>query len=696
MSQKHIAIYFFFFVQLILGLLFCICLRLAGWSQKFSLVIASVLLIFLCSTAKDYHKRIFQDSNLVRAKYPHPEDIACKKIIKVFSIATLASLIGYVLTTLCLSVHNPLIRQLIQHENSFWLLAPRMMNRPHYPQLPAPLDLLMIYPPESPGLLGLARYLGAFCTGIIALHLASLKYIPRRRNPATELYYRGRKLFSFQEVQAFAKSLLQAVVESIPWGGIRLLLAATKTHLLVVGASGSGKTITIRLVMQAVLSRICFGRDRRALIIDGKREWLTYLFGMVLHCPVKILNPLDLRCVQWAIARDCTDPATALEIAALLFPIRGESQIYFILAVQDLASGAMIALHLLCPGKWTFRDFILVMENPTALKYLLGLHPETRNRLHYFEKESVFKDILTTISTRIAPYRQVAAAWSYAAESISLQDWASSAFILVLSSDESMRQSLDAINQAIFKRATELLLAQDESAERETWIVLDELREAGKLDGLTSLETKGRSFGARVLVGFQDIEGLRAVYGEKEANEIAGLCSNKAILRLDDAETALWASKIFGEYEHYETNTSTTTSNNGNSKTDTKQLVKRDVVLPSQFLGLPTTDRTNGLSGYFVSPLIGSFLSTLTPEYLDEMLLPPNPDEPNFIPRPAEQQYLKPWTDADLCRLNLEELIDKSQALPDPPRADDPRSKLANPPPPDLQSVRRVERHGQE
>ena len=88
-----------------------------------------------------------------------------------------------------------------------------------------------------------------------------------------------------------------------------------------------------------------------------------------------------------------------------------------------------------------------------------------------------------------------------------------------------MRQSLDAINQAIFKRAAELLLAQDESPERETWIILDELREAGKLDGLTSLLSKGRSFGARVVVGFQDIEGLRAVYGEKEANEMPPDCA---------------------------------------------------------------------------------------------------------------------------------------------------------------------------
>ncbi len=427
---------------------------------------------------------------------------------------------------------------------------------------------------------------------------------------------------------------------------------------------------------------------------DGKRELLTYLPRMGLRCPIKIMNPLDLRSAAWDIARDCTDPSTAWEFAVILVPTKGEKETYFSAATQDLLSGVFIAFHLNCPGEWTLRDALLVLQDPEMLRKLLDLHPETRDRLNYFTKVATFQDILTTIATRIAPYRQVAAAWSHATEKVSLRDWVNGAFILVLSTDETMRQSLDAINQAIFKRAVELLLAQDESPERETWIILDELREAGKLDGLTSLLSKGRSFGARVVVGFQDIEGLRAVYGEKEANEIAGLCSNKAILRLDDAETAQWASKTLGEFEQYEIQTSSTSGNNGNTTTRTRQLVKRDVVLPSQFLGLPTTDRSNGLSGYFLSPPIGGLLSTLTPEYLDAMLTPADPNVPNFIPRPPEQQYLKPWTPDDLRRLKLEDLIAKSppDSSQSPPENEPP---TASPPLPDLTAVRRVERHGQ-
>jgi hypothetical protein len=668
---------------------------MAGWPNPIACAISLLLFFLLLAKTSDYYKRIFQENIRIHARPLHPQRDACKKIITVFAVAMLSSWIGYGFAAVGLSAHNPYVRHAIQKEGRIGILAPRPEYRRQSSLYPSDYHLFLYYPPESPGILGLTRYGVAILSGIIGWEIASRKKIPRRRKPVPTSHVRGRKLCSRDEAQLLANSLLQKEEESIPWGGIQLPMAASKTHLLATGASGSGKTITMRLVMQAGFSRIGFGRDRRALVYDGKREWLTYLFGMRLRCPVKIINPVDQRGVAWDISKDCCDPATAREFAVIFIPNKGETQVYFVNAAQDILAGLFIALHLSCPGSWSLRDVVLLLENPEMLRRLLAQHPETRNRLIYFTKDATFQDVLTTIATRIAPYRQVAAAWSYSTEKISLQDWVKGAFIIVLSTDESMRQSLDAINQAIFKRATELLLGQDESAKRETWVVLDELREAGKLDGLTSLLTKGRSFGVRVMVGFQDIEGLRAVYGEKEANEIAGLCSNKVILRLDDAETAQWASKILGEYEHYETHNSSTTSKDGKSTTNTTQLVKREVVLPSQFLGLPVTNLTNGLSGYFVSPLIGGFFATLSPEYLNEKLSQPNRNEPNCIPRPADQQYLKPWTAADIKRLHLDE-EDAEQTPNDLPSSPIDTPPTANPPPiPDLNSIRRVERHGQ-
>ena len=101
--------------------------------------------------------------------------------------------------------------------------------------------------------------------------------------------------------------------------------------------------------------------------------------------------------------------------------------------------------------------------------------------------------------------------------------------MLVLGNDEEQRSALDRVNQLIFRRVSELLLAEEDSSERRTFVIIDELREAGKLDGLHSLLVRGRSKGACVFLTFQEIEGLREVYGEKVAHEITGQCGSSVL-----------------------------------------------------------------------------------------------------------------------------------------------------------------------
>src|SRR5262249_53998029 len=155
---------------------------------------------------------------------------------------------------------------------------------------------------------------------------------------------------------------------------------------------------------------------------------------------------------------------------------------------------------------------------------------------------------------------------------------------------------LDAINRVLFQRLVELLLAQPEADGVRTYLFLDELRDAGKLDGLGRLLTKGRSKGCAAVLGFQDIEGLRDVYGERAANELVGQCGNKAILRLESPATAEWASQVLGEQEGYDRSRSETAVGLEKvSGTLSEHLARRPAVLPSEFYCLPRAGPLNGL-----------------------------------------------------------------------------------------------------
>ena len=85
-------------------------------------------------------------------------------------------------------------------------------------------------------------------------------------------HYRGKSLLSFAEAEEIAGRARPQNDPGISWGGVLLPTEAATTHFCVTGASGSGKTITIRLLMQSVLPFIGTGNDRRAIIDDAKQD----------------------------------------------------------------------------------------------------------------------------------------------------------------------------------------------------------------------------------------------------------------------------------------------------------------------------------------------------------------------------------------------------------------------------------------
>jgi len=485
-----------------------------------------------------------------------------------------------------------------------------------------------------------------------------------RRPHLSVRHLRGRTLREPAEV----REALTNEPHSIRWGGCLLPHRIAYGHLAVIGATGSGKTMLQRLLMQSVLPTISEGCQQRALVYDAKQDMLSLLAGMDIKAPVHLFNPLDARSVAWDIAADVTSPAAALQAASLLIPkATHDANPFFSNAARHLLHGVLLALIQKAPKRWTLRQAILILRDPLLLQQFLGSNEATRYLLQYCEHTATFQNILSTVLTRIAPYEIIAAAWDQAKGRVSLRRWLESESLLILGNDEDNRAAIDTINQLIFKRLSELILARPEltdGGKQTTWIMLDEVRQAGRLEGLSALMTKGRSKGAAVLLGFQDISGLRDVYGREVADELVGQCNTKAILRLNSPETARWASQVVGASEFIETHKSRSRSRNfrdhsfreggslGVSFSDA--ITKRELILDSEFLDFPETSPEHGLSGVFVSPVTGAFRDHLPGAWLTEHLRTPRPGVRNYVPRPESHQYLRPWSDQDGTDLGFE------------------------------------------
>lgn len=466
----------------------------------------------------------------------------------------------------------------------------------------------------------------------------------------------GSKSVSLERRRPAALDTTQA---SVFWGMVEMPIAASTTHFLVAGTTGSGKTITIRLMMQSV-----FRWDRRALIYDAKRDVISFLSKLRPSVQWHTLNPFDERCVAWDIAADVNSHAAALQVASILIPAReNETQPFFRDGARHLLYGVMRGLNANAPNAWTLRQALLVMKNQGRLIRLLEQTQSGQDIAEtYASDKRVFLNILTTASTLLLPLEIVAALWDKQ-DRVSLTDWLNSDSILIMAQHPAYRAALTPINQAIFRRASDLTLSRPETADR-TWFFLDEVRDAGRLDGLPALLNQGRSKGASVVLGFQDIEGMRAAYGEKEAHEIVGLCSNKTFLRTDSQLTAKWVEEHFGKTLRYERRVSHTngfsstsgpygTTSSSSTSVHYERIVD-DAVWASTLMSWPKTCEEHGLRGLHDMPCLNACYGTHIALRCIRERLPQDSPDPRAdaalneqFRGSAKEQELEDWTQGD-------------------------------------------------
>jgi type IV secretory pathway TraG/TraD family ATPase VirD4 len=473
---------------------------------------------------------------------------------------------------------------------------------------------------------------------------------PKRPEDSEEILS-GPRLISMTEAQDKARHRFNPSEGSIFWGGLNLPEHCSTEHFAIVGTPGSGKTLSLHLLMKSVLPRLTGGANRRAVIYDAKRDTCSILAGMLAGMetapPVYVLNPFDLRTSPWQMNRDIREGATAYEIASILIAKTGsESQPFFLDASRALLGGVMHAFAHLAPDAWTLRDVILTMRHTRRITAVIASCPQTEYLLaKYVTGSTRDNDIEATLETVLRGLSFVAAAWHHSdKEPVSLDQWMRSESILILGADPSFDHILQALNRAIFKRLVELVRRQPDVKRGETrqaWFIIDELRNAGNLEDIDKLLVEGRSKGACVVLGFQDLAGLREVFGEKRADEIIGACANKVFLQNGDGTTIDYATKHFKSQEILETRVSQSrnealTGQGGTSEgyNISRQRVTRPVVHEGLLKSLPKpSPGRDGLSGYCDTAAVGTlfpYRMELSPDFLDREL--PRADESGILP----------------------------------------------------------------
>jgi hypothetical protein len=472
--------------------------------------------------------------------------------------------------------------------------------------------------------------------------------------PMTPFFDNVKGVFRFGRPQPHLEEADgEPITKTLFFGGLEIPESEATSHFLCLGTTGSGKTIIMRLLMQSTLPTIGDGSDKRALVYDAKQDALPTLAAICPDAHTRTMNPFDARGVAWDLCADIREPRVAVEIAFTLIPSTHESQPFFSDAARHLMWGEMVS-YMLSGYEWTFADLLRGLSSPRRLKAILKKHPETRDLISaYFHDKRLLSNIMSTIATKMLAFGPIAAAWDDAKEKYSLTQWIEDESVLVLGNSEISRTAIDCLNRCVFKRASDLTLHQSESFTRRNYFFIDELSEAGRLDGLVSLLKKSRSKGGVVAISAQGIAGLRddRLYGQHLTAELLAQIGNRFFGRIECPDTAEWASRLIGDQEIDQYTTSRTSSAQSNSTTTNQQIVTRRAVLPSELMSVEPCTAENGLTGYFMVRSAGCYQATFPGEELfSEALIPPDPNVADFVARPVAAQFLRPWTDAQAAK----------------------------------------------
>lgn len=465
---------------------------------------------------------------------------------------------------------------------------------------------------------------------------------------------RGRKLTAVRRIGKRG---------GLQWGSQRIPESDATQHFLSVGTTGSGKSLVQRMLMQGVLPQLRPGSDRRAVILDAKNDMPAYLRQIGVTCPVYSLNPFESRAsfpaaVGWDVAADITCPARALNFAGALIPSqRGDNNRYFTDAARLVVAGMTESFIRHSPGDWSFADLVHATMSMNRIREVLSRDSAGSEVLSGFlGDERTGYQVFTTIASRMAYFKPVAALWQRNQRMLSLRSFLSDESILLLGSDSTTKIALDAVNEIVFRILVEEIDSLSDSADRRIWVWVDEARLSGPLlrgEMLPYLAVKGRSKGACLVLSFQDMEGFREAAGPRIANEIVAQCSHKALLRLESEESAAWASRLIGQYEAIEmVHSRPTLTGRGGSRTE--QLRKQETVLPSEFYTIPPTSRDHGLTGYFLSPSFGAVRDQIPSRVLQTAFVSTEiQNQMRFRSHPEGAQRLVVWSASDRQRLSL-------------------------------------------
>jgi type IV secretory pathway TraG/TraD family ATPase VirD4 len=346
-------------------------------------------------------------------------------------------------------------------------------------------------------------------------------------------------------------------------------------HLLVAGATGTGKTVALGQTIETILRR-----GDRLIIVDPNGTFLSRFFfaGDV------ILNPFDKRSEGWSIFNELRDAYDFKRYALSVVPKgltdeaeewNGYARLLFQAATRKMASVGNTDIFSLIK--------LLSAESDESLKEFLA---DTEAEGLFVGAKEALSSARFILAKYLDPHQYLKDGGAFSIRRW-LEDDASGN--LYVTWREDMLEALKPLVSTWVDILCTSILSLPESPRRRTWMVIDELDSLQKLPSLEDALTKGRKHGLRIVAGIQSTAQLERTNGEKDATVLRSCFRNILVLGggRSDSKTAEDLSRSLGEHEVERETLGESSSSRGGSRSRTTRIERERVVMPSEIQSLP-------------------------------------------------------------------------------------------------------------
>lgn len=341
----------------------------------------------------------------------------------------------------------------------------------------------------------------------------------------------------------------------IPLGQHRINPDVLRTHLLISGKTGSGKSQLLIPIIDHVLADSGNNPETIVICTDANGEFTSKFYDPERDA---IFNIPDARSEHWSPFREIKSPQDCSLIADALVPIAqsGQGQDWRKKAV-DFVRDILSELVFGEPGadltdEQRYDSAVKILSNtPEGKEEGIRVLGNTASIVHYdkFNAELLGSIIgVATPALRGLLRLRADGDWS-------VREWLRSAVdgtgkrVLFVPYKLKDRADLSGLIRAVLDLIVTETLDLTPSRTRHIHLIVDELDSLGRITSLDQSLTLGRKYGLCVTAAIQVLSQLEVTYGKDQARTLLGNFNSKVALGQADQATADYFSKQFGDYD---------------------------------------------------------------------------------------------------------------------------------------------------